>query len=177
MISVRPSLTRLLQVSLPAGVRCKKLEKMWPAVTPTRIPIWEFKAKPFATFGATPSRVEHTPQKIGNLQIPEFQFWVGQKASYSQVSHCRACLKLVYSPSARHEHMEETKHTKWLQEAYKFVSTCIVCAKPKIRMKWGVPLCPTCEESWMFEMSFVPVLRPALAKAWPGVQARGVIGR
>lgn len=71
--------------------------------------------------------------------------------------------------------MERTKHTRWLQAAFKHIHTCAICSKKPTGRKWGVVLCESCEEQWMFGLTPNPAVKAALELTWAEVKHLGVL--
>lgn len=175
-----PPLWVLKQATLNEGVRCHKQEKKYSTPRSWQ-PVSAYsnlrnRARGLNVIAPVVHGLSQTATQ-GNLPFAEYQFWVGQQASYSAIASCRACGEKTYSEKHRRDHMDRTKHTKWLQEAYGHLgANCVICSKPKAKKKWGVPLCEgACVTVWMFGNLELLSLKMALDKAWEKVKDFGIV--
>lgn len=91
----------------------------------------------------------------GNLHKDEYRFWIGAPFIKSNLSTCRWCKAMCYSPLDRKNHTSKgcnpkliTVYGALLREAM-----CVMCRKPTYgTASWGVPFCSkTCAEAWRYE--------------------------
>lgn len=181
--TIDPPVWVMAAASVNEGMRCLKQDRRYPPVRQWQ-PVTQHSHRvrgrvvDLTTIAPT---VHVSPVKenlIGNLPFAEYQFWIGTPATFSAIARCRACGGQTYSEKQRRDHMEETKHTKWLQEAYGHLKSCVICSRVKARKKWGVPLCEGgCTQTWMYETVKLLPLDLALTMAWEKVKDFGIAPR
>lgn len=108
-------------------------------------------------FGRIREEAKDAEEWIGNLQLADYRFWVGNRLSASKMARCRCCGQVGLNPINRKAHMEKTKCTSILVLAYSMMvkdRLCVVCDTHTSWTRWGAPLHKGCMESFMFEAAF-----------------------
>lgn len=96
----------------------------------------------------------------GNLQLAEYQFWVGSQQEMSLFARCRGCREAIVGEYDQRKAHIELKHcTTALVVASKKMlgrKKCMYCRVDTVNRRWGVPMCSdNCARGWMFNDSAV----------------------
>lgn len=115
----------------------------------------------------------HDPMLFqGNLDMPEYLFWVGSETKSGSFAKCRVCFKPTYTQEDRKKHLRRDREdgstlscaskaqiiAKLLSRGEKLL--CVECDKETKDMRWGLPICGNekCLKRFMFSL--------ATANAW-----------
>ncbi len=120
---------------------------------------------------------QNSPQKcvksppnfpLGNLSLNEYRFWIGTALENAAYAACRFCHVLCCSEEERKTHQKMRGCTVKLVSVYSLLqkdAKCVVCDKPSVTSRWGLPLHRECIEAWMFGKKTPKSLKQAIRLA------------
>lgn len=161
-MSFRVPVALIRHVCYPSGYRLPKLQPLEYKWEPPKPPVTVVPGFQRAAQGwVSPNTVTNYKIK-GNLSNEEYRFFVGNRQTHLEVSHCRWCAECFTSILSRRAHKTPCKTLLIdLYRELRDLSRCAVCEKACKRTAWGIPLCgEKCEHEWRFAspQAFIKIL-------------------